>query len=294
MVVRSMTGYGKGEVCVNDKKIVVEIRTLNGKQMDISLKMPSAYREKEFDMRSAITSSLIRGKCDVYVTCSTTESTASVSINGQVLKSYLQQVQQLGSELGFDGSSAEIVNALLRFPDVLQNDKNEIVTPSSEEYAALFEALNLALCDINSFREKEGAVLIADILSRIELIESLKNSIAPFECERVERVKTKLREGIEALSVAVDANRFEQELIFYLEKYDITEEMVRLQQHLNHFRETTNGQEAPGRKLGFISQEIGREINTTGSKANHSEIQKIVVRMKDELEKIKEQSLNLL
>ncbi|MEG1634988.1 MAG: YicC/YloC family endoribonuclease [Rikenellaceae bacterium] len=291
MELRSMTGYGKGEQVVSNKKICVEIRTLNGKQLDLSLKMPSSYRKDEFELRTMITKGVGRGKCDVYINCESIDTALSMPINFEIFEGYYKQLTMLGKEHGFDAQSPEIVQSILRMPDVMQNDKSDA---SNEEFEALRKATSDAIKNLNAFRDREGSVLIADIMKRISLIETLQGEIKQYEIERIETVRARLRENLEALKITVDQNRFEQELIYYLEKLDITEEMVRLSQHLKYFREVCSGDEAPGRKIGFISQEIGREINTTGSKANHSEIQKIVVRMKDELEKIKEQSLNLL
>lgn len=286
-----MTGYGKGERVVNNKKICVEIRTLNGKQLDLSLKMPSSYRKDEFELRTMITKGVGRGKCDVYVNCESVDTALSMPINDEIFEGYFKQLSKLCEKYGFDSKSPEIVQTILRMPDVMHNDKSET---SDEEFVALRMATEDAISNLNSFRDREGGVLITDIMKRISLIEALKDEIKQYETERIQTVRTRINENLDTLKTTIDQNRFEQELIYYIEKLDITEEMVRLGQHLNYFREVCSGEDAPGRKIGFICQEIGREINTTGSKANHNEIQKIVVRMKDELEKIKEQSLNLL
>lgn len=291
MELRSMTGYGKGERVVNNKKICVEIRTLNGKQLDLSLKMPSSYRKDEFELRTMITKGVGRGKCDVYVNCESVDTALSMPINDEIFEGYFKQLSKLCEKYGFDSKSPEIVQTILRMPDVMHNDKSET---SDEEFVALRMATEDAISNLNSFRDREGGVLITDIMKRISLIEALKDEIKQYETERIQTVRTRINENLDTLKTTIDQNRFEQELIYYIEKLDITEEMVRLGQHLNYFREVCSGEDAPGRKIGFICQEIGREINTTGSKANHNEIQKIVVRMKDELEKIKEQSLNLL
>lgn len=294
MELRSMTGYGKGEREVGNKKICVEIRTLNGKQLDLSLKMPSIYRKDEFELRTMITKGVARGKCDVYINCESTDSAVSMPINIEAFDGYFKQLSELGESYGFNAQSPEMVQTILRMPDVMQNDKSEKGETTKDEFDALRLATSDAIENLNSFRDREGGVLITDIMKRIDLIETLKNEIKQYEKERIQTVRTRIIENLETLQTTIDQNRFEQELIYYIEKLDITEEMVRLGQHLKYFREVCSADEAPGRKIGFICQEIGREINTTGSKANHNEIQKIVVRMKDELEKIKEQSLNLL
>ena len=289
---RSMTGYGKGEAAIANKKICVEIRTLNGKQLDLSLKMPQIYRSEEFDLRSLISKSVVRGKCDVYVSYEAIEESASSSINTAVYDIYFKQMEELATTYGFDVRSGDVVQSILRMPDVMQSRVSTGVV--DEEFVALREATTLALANLADFRYKEGQVLMTDILGRIDIIESLQEEVKKHEVERIEQVKERLKESIGAMQIAVDENRFEQELIYYLEKLDITEEMVRLSQHIAYFREVCDAEGDAGRKLGFISQELGREINTTGSKANHKDIQRAVVRMKDELEKIKEQSLNVL
>ncbi len=290
---RSMTGYGKGEVAIASKKICVEIRTLNGKQLDLSLKMPQMYRSEEFALRSLISKSVVRGKCDVYVSYENIEEvSSSSSVNMDMYDVYFKQIEALSTKYGFDVKSGDVMQSILRMPDVMQN----VVTKSVDdgELVALRQAIELALKDLASFRYTEGEVLMNDILARIDIIESLQEDVKKYEIERIDQIKERLKESIAAMQIAVDENRFEQELIYYLEKLDITEEMVRLSQHISYFREVCASDGDAGRKLGFISQELGREINTTGSKANHKDIQRAVVRMKDELEKIKEQSLNVL
>ncbi len=287
-----MTGYGKGEASVANKKICVEIRTLNGKQLDLSLKMPQIYRSEEFALRSLISKSVVRGKCDVFVSYETVEAQSSTSINAQMYDIYYNQMAALSQKYGFDMSSGEVVHSILRMPDVMQSA--QVTGVDKAELEALHAATAMALEHLSEFRYREGAVLMTDILSRIDIIESLQEEVKKHEVERIDAVKARLKESIDSMAIAVDENRFEQELIYYLEKLDITEEMVRLSQHIAYFREVCSSEADAGRKLGFISQELGREINTTGSKANHKDIQRAVVRMKDELEKIKEQSLNVL
>ena len=286
-----MTGYGKSEVLCEGKKITVEIKSLNGKQMDLSVKLPSSYREKEFDIRTRVSKVLIRGKVDVFVSVELVGDKKCVPINEDVFYEYFQQLQQIGGKAGFDVKEGSVASAILRLPEVLQTEKSSV---EEQEWKALDCAIDQALEHINRFREQEGNTLIEDILRRIDLIENWKKEILPFEKERVEIIKKRIYDNLNTLNIDIDMNRFEQELIYYLEKLDITEEMVRLQNHIDYFRQVCRTEDAPGRKIGFICQEIGREINTTGSKANKSQIQRIVVNMKDELEKIKEQMLNLL
>lgn len=294
-MIKSMTGYGKSEAVVGDKKIVVEIRSLNSKQLDLSIKTPSIYRQCEYDLRNIAAKQLQRGKADIYISYEITGNANTVTINKAAFADYLSQIKEISTENDIDlyGSAAGsgIVPAILRLPEVVQN---ETVSVSEEETEALRKALCEALDALDSFRTQEGATLIADILKRIDKIEALKDSVTPFEKARTETIKARIRENIESVGIPVDSNRLEQEMIFYVEKLDITEEKVRLQNHCKYFREVAKSEENPGRKLGFIAQELGREINTLGSKSNDAQMQKIVVQMKDELEKIKEQLLNLL
>ncbi len=286
-----MTGYGKSEILCEGKKITVEIKSLNGKQMDLSIKLPASYREKEFDIRNKISKVLLRGKVDVFINVELVEDKKRIPINEEVFQGYFLQLQQIASTTGFNVQDGSVASAILRLPDVLVTEKNNV---DENEWQALNQAIEEALEQINQFRLQEGHTLITDILRRIDLIEQWREEILPFEKERIETIKKRIYDNLSTLNIDIDNNRFEQELIYYLEKLDITEEMVRLQNHLDYFRQVCQTEEAPGRKFGFICQEIGREINTTGSKANKSQIQRIVVNMKDELEKIKEQLLNLL
>jgi uncharacterized protein (TIGR00255 family) len=286
-----MTGYGKSTVEIAGRKITVEIKSLNSKQLDLSIKAPAIYRECESWIRAEVSKQLNRGKVDVYINVETCKESALCQINRDIYKSYYHQLFELSQELGFSMNHEQSVQAILRLPDVMKAESNEV---SEDEISALKNAVNKALENIIEFRKQEGAVLINDLLNRIEKIRALAKTVEPFEQERVAGIKNRLLENLATLTISVDNNRLEQELIFYFEKLDITEEKVRLNNHLNYFREVADNDDFPGRKLGFIAQEIGREINTLGSKANHAEIQKIVVQMKDELEKIKEQLLNLL
>ena len=290
-MIKSMTGFGKGEVSLPNKKITVEVRSLNSKQLDLSVRMPGIYRQKEFDLRSAAAAAIQRGKADISVTVENTTVSTSATVNKEIFAEYMRQVNEA---LTFSGVSAEydaIIPAVLRMPEVVSAQTENL---SEEESAALMQALELALVQFNSFREQEGATLITDLLRRVDMIEEYKRQVEPFEATRAETIKNRIRENLAQLKVDVDTNRLEQEMIFYIEKLDITEEKVRLANHCNYFREVAASEEAVGRKLGFIAQEMGREINTLGSKANEANMQILVVKMKDELEKIKEQVLNIL
>ena len=286
-----MTGFGKGEVSLPNKKITVEVRSLNSKQLDLSVRMPGIYRQKEFDLRSAAAAAIQRGKADISVTVENTTVSTSATVNKEIFAEYMRQVNEA---LTYSGVSAEydaIIPAVLRMPEVVSAQTENL---SEEESAALMQALELALVQFNAFREQEGATLITDLLRRVDMIEEYKRQVEPYEATRAETIKNRIRENLAQLKVDVDTNRLEQEMIFYIEKLDITEEKVRLANHCNYFREVAAAEEAVGRKLGFIAQEMGREINTLGSKANEANMQILVVKMKDELEKIKEQVLNIL
>ena len=294
-MIKSMTGYGKAETETGGRKITVEIRSLNSKQLDLSVRIPALYRPAEYEIRAEAAKRLQRGKVDLYISYESLEGTSTGSINKVAFENYCNQLQNLmaANKLEWQPglTDAVLVPAILRLPEVVQNDAVEI--PDNEIDALKRTAIE-AMENLDCFREQEGAVLLADLLARVDAIEVLKNAITPYEAPRAELVKNRIREHIESLQIPLDTNRLEQEMIFYIEKFDITEEKVRLQNHCNYFREVARAEENPGRKLGFIAQEIGREINTTGSKANEVNIQKLVVQMKDELEKIKEQLLNLL
>ena len=286
-----MTGFGKGEVALPGKKITVEVRSLNSKQLDLSVRMPAIFRQKEFEMRSVAASAIQRGKADISVSVENTSVSTSATVNKEIFGEYMRQVNEA---LSFSGVSADydaIVPAVLRMPDVVSTQAESL---TDEESAALMEALGQALKQFNAFREQEGATLFTDLLRRVDLIEEYKRQVEPFEATRAETIKNRIRENLAQLKVDIDTNRLEQEMIFYIEKLDITEEKVRLSNHCNYFREVAAQEDAPGRNLGFIAQEMGREINTLGSKSNEANMQILVVKMKDELEKIKEQVLNIL
>ena len=286
-----MTGFGKGEAMVDDKKIRVELRSLNSKQLDLSIKLPGKYRAAEAEMRSIITRELQRGKVDCFVSFEAATAETSAHINREAFKAYAKELREVCAENAVIADSDYFLKAILRMPDVITSEEREV---SEAELAAIIEATKAACAELNNFRIQEGAILIADLLGRIDLIERYRQEVEQFEGARVETIKNRIRENIEKLQLEVDNNRLEQEMIFYIEKLDITEEKVRLDNHCNYFREVAAEEEAPGRKLGFIAQELGREINTMGSKSNEANMQRLVVKMKDELEKIKEQVLNIL
>lgn len=290
-MIKSMTGFGRGEASLPNKKITVEIRSLNSKQLDLSIRMPSAYRPMEYDIRSTVQRAIQRGKVDISINveCAATDNVGR--IDREMFKAYLQQTLDALSYAGIDADYDAIVPSVLRMPGVISVDTETI---SDEEKQALTAAVEEALRNIDAFRRQEGEILIKDLLERVDKIECYKQEVEPYEKARSENIKNRIRENLAKLSVEVDENRLEQEMIFYIEKLDITEEKVRLSNHCRYFREVAASEEGVGRKLGFIAQEMGREINTLGSKANESTMQILVVKMKDELEKIKEQVLNIL
>jgi uncharacterized protein (TIGR00255 family) len=287
-----MTGFGKATCEYEGKKIVVEIKSLNSKQLDLSLKIAPAYRNKELDIRTEILQKLERGKIDVAIYIDNSGKDAAAQINQSAFLSYMQQVKTLSKNLELP-EPTNWFDLLLRLPDVLKTENIEL---EENEWQALKEIIYKAVEQVVSFRIQEGKSLENVFLTKISNIDDLLEKVSPYETERIEKIRSRLEDNLQALSdkVNYDQNRLEQELIYYIEKLDINEEKVRLKNHLNYFLETMKLEPSPGKKLGFIAQEIGREINTLGAKANHSEIQKIVVKMKDELEQIKEQVLNVL
>ena len=286
-----MTGFGRGEASLPAKKITVDIRSLNSKQLDLSVRMPSAYRQLEFDIRSVVQRTLQRGKVDLNVAVESSTVEGVGTINREIFRSYLQQSVDALSFSGIDADYDALVPAILRMPGVISS---ETETLSDEERDALMSAVDEALRNIDAFRRQEGDILIKDLLERVDKIEAYKAEVEPYEKMRRDTIRNRIRENLAQLPVEVDDNRLEQEMIFYIEKLDITEEKVRLSNHCRYFREVAASEQGAGRKLGFIAQEMGREINTLGSKANESNMQILVVKMKDELEKIKEQVLNIL
>ena len=290
-MIKSMTGFGKGEAICGDKKFRVELRSLNSKQLDLSVKIPSKYRAAEAEVRNIVTRMLQRGKVDCFVSFEAAVADTSAHINREAFMAYAEEFRKVCEDSMIAPDGGALLNAVMRMPDVVTSEEQEV---SDLELAAICEATKLAAEQLDAFRIQEGAILIADLLSRIDLIQRYRHDVEPFESSRVETIKTRIRENMQKLALEVDNNRLEQEMIFYIEKLDITEEKVRLDNHCAYFREVAASEDAPGRKLGFIAQELGREINTMGSKSNEANMQRLVVMMKDELEKIKEQVLNIL
>ena len=290
-MIKSMTGFGKGEVAVGDKKFRVELRSLNSKQLDLSIKLPGRYRAAEAEVRNIVTQQLQRGKVDCFVAVESVVVETSAHINSVAFRAYAEELRRVCAETGVQCDETALLQSVLRMPDVITAEEREVAT---EEINAIVEATRIAAEALDKFRCQEGAILIADLMKRIDLIEQYRKDVEPFEAARVDTIKNRIRESFNKLALEVDNNRLEQEMIFYIEKLDITEEKVRLDNHCRYFREVAAEEEAPGRKLGFIAQELGREINTMGSKSNEASMQRLVVKMKDELEKIKEQVLNIL
>ena len=290
-----MTGYGKAECLLPDSKITIEIRSLNGKNADISIKSSLIPREKEMAVRQYIAKELQRGNIDLFATIEQNAAESAKKINMELAMDYFKQITALGNQVGACALQSQNPNDLLatilRMPDVIETKKQEM---TDETWTPLEEAIHNAVAALNDFRSREGEILYNDVTSRVALIESYVAEVEKHEQSRVQAVKDRIKARIDELGITPDENRLEQEIVFYVEKLDINEEKVRLRQHCKYFMETIDGEQYPGKKLGFIAQEMGREINTMGSKANHAEIQKWVVKMKDELEKIKEQSLNIL
>lgn len=289
-MIKSMTGFGKGEVRLAGKVITIEVKSLNSKQSDIFMKLPSSYKSKEIDLRNIISQSLNRGKIDFLLSAESTENNL-VKINKELALSYFNQIKELEPSVG-DKMSEEMLSLILRMPEVIGSTSKEEI--DENEWEAIKKATNEALKNLDNFRNTEGKVLENDLFSHIKNIATYLTQIDPLDKIRVAKIREKQEKAIgELKEVTVDKNRFEQELIYYFEKVDISEEKVRLKSHLDYFVVTAK-EDNPGKKLGFIAQEIGREINTIGSKSNDADMQQMVVQMKDELEKIKEQSLNVL
>ena len=286
-MIQSMTGFGKATLQLPTKKITVEVKSLNSKGLDLNVRMPSLYREMELGLRTQIASTLERGKVDFSIFIESTAEQTSTKVNVPIVKAYIAQLREVYA----DADETELMKMAVRMPDTMKVEREEI---DENEWAQIKNVINESLNNILSFRKDEGEALEKEFQLRINNIRQFMNDALALDPERVQNIKDRLQTAIDELKVNVDENRFEQELIYYLEKLDITEEKVRLTNHLDYFLETIKGKEANGRKLGFITQEMGREINTMGSKSNHAQMQKLVVMMKDELEKIKEQVLNVL
>lgn len=285
-MIQSMTGYGKEVVQLPSKTITIEIKSLNSKGLDLNTRVPSAYREKELEIRDILAKSLQRGKVDFSLYIEVTGQEVATQINEDAVKQYIKQLANV-----VNGDPVELLKMAVRMPDALKTEREEI---DEKEYEEILKGINKALEAINKYRSDEGLVLENDFIERSKNISKLLDDVVAIDPERIDGVKERLRKAVVDIKEKVDENRFEQELIYYLEKYDITEEKVRLKNHLDYFNETLKSSDSNGKKLGFITQELGREINTIGSKANYAPMQQIVVQMKDELEKIKEQALNVL
>jgi len=288
-MIKSMTGFGKSILQLPTKKITIEVKSLNSKNLDLNARIPSQYREKELLMRNTIAKSLLRGKVDLGFYVEITAEETSTQINEAVVKDYMKQLSSISAYAKQE--ELELIKMAVRMPDSLKTVREEI---DEKEFNAINKALLEALDKINDYRADEGKVLEKDFQLRITNIGELLEKVIVIDPERIEAVRERLHKAVSEIKEEVDQNRFEQELIYYLEKYDITEEKVRLSNHLNYFTSTLESSDSNGKKLGFISQEIGREINTIGSKSNYAPMQQLVVQMKDELEKIKEQLLNVL
>ncbi|MDD6474654.1 MAG: YicC family protein [Sodaliphilus pleomorphus] len=292
-MILSMTGFGKAVKVFNNKKITAEVKSLNSKQLDLSIRLPQAYREIELDLRNIIAKSLHRGKVDLFVYCEPIDGAVAASLNIDALKQYKVQLQAMSQQLDIPEPD-DWYGTLLRLPDALKSELNTSEVDDDEKNVVV-EVVKNAIGGLNAFRLQEGKRLCGFFEEKIDAIQHLLDSVLPYEQSRVEKIKARILDSLQKLDgVEYDKNRFEQELIFYIEKLDITEEKLRLQNHLTYFLDTLHNGEAQGKKLGFISQEMGREINTMGSKANQAELQKLVVGMKDQLEQIKEQVLNVL
>ena len=291
-----MTGYGRAEVQLEAGKITVEVRSLNGKNADISIKTSILPKDKEMAVRQKIAAALVRGNIDFFVTFEPNAADSAKKINSELALEYYQQISELGGRIGahnlWSQNPNDLLAMILRMPEVMDSKKQDIIT--EENWPMIDACIGQALDNINAFRAQEGEVLYRDVTAKVENIMEYSRQVESHEQERIEAIREKILSRFAELKAEPDQSRLEQEMIYYMEKLDLNEERVRLRQHCKYFLDTISEDECPGKKLGFIAQEMGREINTTGSKANHTEIQKIVVKMKDELEKIKEQSLNIL
>lgn len=296
-MIKSMTGYGKAETMLDAGKLTVEIRSLNGKTADISIKTSILPKDKELSVRQYLASELQRGNIDLFITYEPNTANEAKQINVPLLTEYYRQIREIELSLlkGYGKATmptSEAMAIIMRFPDVLDTRKQDVINEGN--WQDVFDCIRKAVAGVNEFRSQEGEVLYRDVVSKVENIMQYSREIETFEKERIISIKEKIISRFQELSIEPDPVRLEQEMIFYIEKLDINEEKVRLRQHCKYFMDTIDNDPFPGKKLGFITQEMGREINTTGSKANNTEIQRLVVKMKDELEKIKEQSLNIL
>ena len=291
-MIYSMTGYGKSVTIFNDRKICVEIRSLNGKSMDLSTRIAPQFKSREMEIRTLLTNVLERGKVDFALWVEQGEKADTPSINAAVMQGYLEQMTEISKSSGI-ALPENVFEVLLKMPEVIA--RKEVYEVTDDEWNVVLEGVKAALADLMAFRKQEGEALSRKFCDKISNISSLLASVEPYEKERIEKIRARIKDALEKIAgVDYDKNRFEQELIFYIEKLDINEEKQRLTNHLDYFISTMNEGQGQGKKLGFIAQEMGREINTLGSKSNHAEMQNIVVKMKDELEQIKEQVLNVM
>ena len=295
-MIKSMTGYGKAEALLETGKITVEVRSLNGKTADISIKTSMLPKDKEMTVRQKIAAELTRGNIDFFITFEPNAADSAKKINMDLAMEYYHQIEELSKKIGTShlaiNNPNDLITTVLRMPEVMDAKKQDVITEAN--WPVVEKCIDEALASINAFREQEGKVLYNDVTSKVNNILEYSNQVETYEQERISAIREKILSRFAELKAEPDQSRLEQEMIFYIEKLDLNEERVRLRQHCRYFLDTMQEEANPGKKLGFIAQEMGREINTTGSKANHTEIQKIVVKMKDELEKIKEQSLNIL
>ncbi len=290
-MVKSMTGYGKAECEFSHKKVTIEIKSLNSKQMDLNTRISLIFREKDLEIRRELSEKLVRGKVDFILYTESLGDESATKINAGIVRSYYKQMEQISADLNIPLNN-NILQTILTLPEVVRNEREEL---NDEEWKSILAKIGEAINSVDQFRIQEGATLKQDLVSNVQAITSLLSEVEQYEEERVTRIKEKIYDGLKDISIEqVNENRLEQEMIFYLEKMDINEEKVRLLNHCNYFLENLELEESIGKKLGFIAQEIGREVNTLGSKANHTEMQKLVIRMKDSLERIKEQLLNVL
>ena len=296
IMIKSMTGYGKAEAMLETGKVTVEVRSLNGKTSDISIKTQMLPKDKEMAVRQKIAAELTRGNIDFFVTYEPNAADGAKKINIDLALEYFKQIEELSGKIKTSSilinNPNDLLATILRMPEVMDARKQDVIT--DENWPIVEACIDQALASINAFRQQEGEVLYKDVTSKVEKILEYSKQVETYEQERVEGIREKILSRFAELKAEPDQSRLEQEMIYYIEKLDLNEERVRLRQHCKYFLDTIENEPNPGKKLGFIAQEMGREINTTGSKANHTEIQKIVVKMKDELEKIKEQSLNIL
>jgi len=289
-MILSMTGYGKADTEFQNKKITVEIKSLNSKQFDLNLRIPSIYKDKEFDIRNRLLQAIERGKIDFTILVDFNDKSLTCKINANAVAGYYKEIKEIAQLLKVN-EPAEWFSILLRLPDIVKTETTEL---DEEEWEAVMQTLDKALNAFTQFRIQEGKMLEQVFIEKTNNITSLSKEIEKYESERIDKIKTRTQESLHKLEIACDENRFEQEMIYYIERLDISEEKARLGNHLNYFSETMTNEKGQGKKLGFIIQEIGREINTLGSKSNHAAMQQIVVQMKDELEQMKEQILNVL